>query len=53
VPLQPGLAELADVGRPIIVADAASAAARVLRVLAERIHADAAELGSALPILEG
>jgi ATP-binding protein involved in chromosome partitioning len=53
VPLQPGLAAEADVGRPAVVADPASAAARVLRTLAERVHAEAGELGSTLPILDG
>jgi ATP-binding protein involved in chromosome partitioning len=53
VPLQPRLAEFADVGRPIVLADADSPAARELRRLAERVHSEAGELGSALPIIEG
>ena len=53
VPLQPGLAEQADVGRPAVVAEPQSAAARALRALAERVHAEAGELGSPLPIIEG
>jgi ATP-binding protein involved in chromosome partitioning len=53
VPLQPRLAEAADRGEPIVVADPQSAAARELRVLAERVLTDAGTLDSALPILEG
>jgi len=53
VPLQPGLAEQADLGRPAVLADPGSAAARELRALAERVHAEAGELGSPLPIIEG
>ena len=53
VPLQPGLAEQADVGRPAVLTAPDSPAARELRRLAERIHAEAGELGSALPIIEG
>jgi ATP-binding protein involved in chromosome partitioning len=53
VPLQPRLAEFADVGRPIVLAEPRSPAARVLQQLAERVHSEAGTLGSALPILEG
>ena len=47
------MAEFADEGRPIVLADAGSPAARVLQQLAERVHSEAGTLGSALPILEG
>ena len=53
IPLQPGLAEAADQGRPVIVAEPASAAAAVLRTVAERIHDTAARQRISLPILRG
>jgi ATP-binding protein involved in chromosome partitioning len=53
VPLQPGLAELADAGKPVVVAEPESAAALVLRQIAERLQAKTAGRGVALPILRG
>lgn len=53
VPLQPGLAELADAGSPIVVAEPESAAALVLRQIAEQLQAKTAGRGVALPILRG
>jgi ATP-binding protein involved in chromosome partitioning len=53
VPLQPRLAEHADVGAPIVVAEPGSPAARTLAALADRVHADAATLESGVPVLEG
>jgi ATP-binding protein involved in chromosome partitioning len=53
VPLQPGLAELADAGRPVVVAEPDSAAALVLRQIAEQLQAKTAGRGVALPILRG
>jgi ATP-binding protein involved in chromosome partitioning len=53
VPLQPGLAELADAGRPVVVAEPESAAALVLRQIAEQLQAKTAGRGVALPILRG
>jgi ATP-binding protein involved in chromosome partitioning len=53
VPLQPGLAQLADSGRPIVVTDPDSPAALVLRQIAEQLQAKTANLGAALPILRG
>ncbi|MGE5926784.1 MAG: P-loop NTPase [Gemmatimonadota bacterium] len=53
IPLQPGLAEAADAGRPIIVAEPASPAAEVLRALAGRVHDTAARQSITLPILRG
>ena len=53
VPLQPGLAELADAGQPVVVAEPESAAALVLRQIAEQLQAKTAGRGVALPILRG
>jgi ATP-binding protein involved in chromosome partitioning len=53
VPLQPGLAELADAGRPVVVAEPESAAALVLRQIAEQLQAKTAGRSVALPILRG
>jgi ATP-binding protein involved in chromosome partitioning len=52
VPLQPGLAQLADAGRPIVVAEAASPAAGALREIAEALHQKAGGRSFALPILK-
>jgi ATP-binding protein involved in chromosome partitioning len=52
IPLQPGLATLADAGRPIVVAEPASAAAGMLRALAG-IVAKSVNRGPSLPILRG
>jgi ATP-binding protein involved in chromosome partitioning len=53
VPLQPRLAELADAGRPILVAEPDSTAATSLRAIAEDLEQKAARPGVALPILRG
>ncbi|MFL5495711.1 MAG: P-loop NTPase [Gemmatimonadales bacterium] len=53
VPLQPGLAELADSGRPVVVSDPDSPASLVLRQIAEQLQAKTAGRGAALPILRG
>ena len=53
VPLQPQLAELADGGRPIVVAQPESPAAAALRTITEEIQQRTAGLGIALPILRG
>lgn len=53
VPLQPQLAELADAGRPIIVAQPESPAARALRAVAEELVRKTAGRSVALPILRG
>ncbi|HEY7637413.1 MAG TPA: Mrp/NBP35 family ATP-binding protein [Gemmatimonadales bacterium] len=53
VPLQPRLAELADAGRPILVAEPESPAAASLRHVAEALQEKAAGRGVALPILRG
>jgi ATP-binding protein involved in chromosome partitioning len=53
VPLQPGLAELADGGRPVVVSDPDSPASLVLRLIAEQLQAKTAGRGTALPILRG
>ncbi len=51
VPLQPGLAELADAGQPILVASPDSPAAVSLREVADQLRRKAAGRGVALPIL--
>ena len=51
VPLTPGLAEKADLGQPIVVAQPESAAARALVEIANRLHEQAATRGVALPVL--
>ena len=52
VPLQPGLAQLADGGRPIVVAEPGSPAAAALRGIAEALHQKAGARSFALPILK-
>ncbi|HEY6947658.1 MAG TPA: Mrp/NBP35 family ATP-binding protein [Gemmatimonadales bacterium] len=52
VPLQPGLAQLADSGRPIVVAEPGSPAATALRGIAEALHQKAGARSFALPILK-
>ena len=51
VPLQPGLAERADAGSPIVVAEPESAAARELLAIAQRFHQVAGARAMALPVL--
>jgi ATP-binding protein involved in chromosome partitioning len=53
IPLQPGLAELADEGRPAVVAQADSAATTVLRQIADQLQRKTAGQPTALPILRG
>lgn len=53
VPLQPGLADLADRGKPIVIAEPKSAAAVALLGIAERLAAEGAGRGAPLPILRG
>lgn len=52
VPLQPGLVDAADAGRPIVVESPTSAAAVMLREIADRIHERAMTFGVTMPILE-
>jgi ATP-binding protein involved in chromosome partitioning len=51
VPLQPGLAALADGGAPIVVAEPASAAALALVEIAEGMHRQAGMKGMVLPVI--
>jgi ATP-binding protein involved in chromosome partitioning len=51
VPLQPRLAELADAGQPILIAEAGSPAAAHLREIAQLLRQKTAGRGMALPIL--
>ena len=51
VPLQPGLAEQADHGQPVIVASPDSPAAQSLRAIAAELTRKTAARGAALPIL--
>jgi ATP-binding protein involved in chromosome partitioning len=53
VPLQPQLAELADAGRPVIVAQPGSPAAAALRGVADELLQRTAGRTVALPILRG
>ena len=53
VPLQPQLAELADAGRPVVIAQPGSPAAAALRTVAEELQQKAAGRTMALPILRG
>jgi ATP-binding protein involved in chromosome partitioning len=53
VPLQPGMAELADRGKPIIVAEPESPAAKALLGIAERLVELAADRKVSLPIMRG
>jgi ATP-binding protein involved in chromosome partitioning len=50
VPLQPGLAELADAGQPILVAGPDSPAATSLRGIADQLRRKTAGRSAALPI---
>jgi ATP-binding protein involved in chromosome partitioning len=51
IPLQQGLAQKADAGAPIVVAEPTSAAAVALLALAERVHAQAGARGMTLPVI--
>jgi ATP-binding protein involved in chromosome partitioning len=53
VPLQPRLAELADSGQPILVADPASPAATELQAVADQLQRKTSGRTMALPILRG
>jgi ATP-binding protein involved in chromosome partitioning len=53
VPLQPRLAELADAGRPILVAEPASPAAAELQAVADQLQRKTSGRAVALPILRG
>lgn len=53
VPLQPGMAEHADKGLPVVLAEPESPAAMAFKELAEMIHAKMAGQRMALPIIEG
>ncbi len=53
VPLQPGLAELADAGRPIVLEAPDSAAAAELRSISHRIRTELSRRSVSLPILRG
>jgi len=53
VPLQPRLAELADAGQPILVAEPASPAAAELQAVADQLQRKTSGRAVALPILRG
>ena len=53
VPLQPGLADAADRGKPVLVADASSPAAGALNAIAQRVAGILAARPKTLPILQG
>jgi ATP-binding protein involved in chromosome partitioning len=52
IPLQPRLAELADHGRPVIVAEPTSPAALALRAIADEVQARLSERTVAVPVIE-
>jgi len=51
IPLQPGLAQQADAGTPIVVAEPESPAASALSRIAERVHQQAGARGISLPVI--
>jgi ATP-binding protein involved in chromosome partitioning len=51
VPLQPGLAEAADQGLPVVVSAPDSAAAKALSAIAERLHVEASKKTFSLPVI--
>jgi ATP-binding protein involved in chromosome partitioning len=53
VPLQPGMADHADKGLPVVLAEPDSPAAIVFKELAETIHVKVGSKRMALPIIEG
>jgi ATP-binding protein involved in chromosome partitioning len=53
VPLQPGLTQLADAGRPILTAEPKTPAALALQAIAETLQEKLAGRSFALPILRG
>jgi ATP-binding protein involved in chromosome partitioning len=53
VPLQPGIAQEADRGRPVLIAAPESAASAKLREIAESLRHESALHGTALPIMRG
>jgi ATP-binding protein involved in chromosome partitioning len=53
IPLQPRLAELADGGRPILVAEPESAAAGQLQDIADQLQRKTAGRSASLPIMRG
>jgi ATP-binding protein involved in chromosome partitioning len=53
IPLQPGLAELADAGRPILKAEPGSPAAAELQAVADQLARKTSGRAAALPILRG
>ena len=53
IPLQPGLAELADAGRPVLDVEPESPAALALRAVSEELRRKTAGRSMALPILRG
>ncbi len=53
IPLQPGMAELADRGKPIVVAQPESAAATALNGIVDQLVSAVGQRSVALPILRG
>ena len=51
VPLQPGLADAADQGQPVVVSAPDSPAATALSAIAERLHAEASKKTFSLPVI--
>lgn len=53
IPLTPGLADLADRGKPIVAADPSSAAAKMLVAIADALVEAVGQTPSAMPIMRG
>jgi ATP-binding protein involved in chromosome partitioning len=53
VPLQPGMAQAADLGKPILIAEPGSPASKALNAIAESLLQQVAGKSYALPILRG
>ena len=53
VPLQGGLADAADLGRPIVIEAPATAAAVMLREVADRIWEKVSSVRQQMPVIEG
>jgi len=51
VPLQPGLAEQADAGTPVVISEPQSPAAKALLAISERFHRLAGSRAMALPVI--
>ncbi|MGH7585806.1 MAG: P-loop NTPase [Gemmatimonadales bacterium] len=53
IPLQPGLPDDADLGRPVIMAQPGSPAAESLRTVTDRLVKELENIGTELPVIQG